>query len=561
MIQGDTEKIKALYRRYLWARDTRDTYRRPEWELASKYIAPAHGRFLTSRDNIPAKGKVDRNSIINGTGSRALAIAVAGIKGGLVPHSLKWFKLGLYDEDLENHDPVKDYLHACERIMYSVFNRSNFYEAVYMPFHEQLTFGTGPLQVNEHPERVIHCDPWTIGEYTLANGPDNMVDTGFRDRWVTLRAVEKRFGHGNMSPRLLNMLKNNPDQFIRIIQCVMPRQDYDPNKRDNLNMPWASVWFEEGKGAGEAILGESGYQTQPVMYPRWMTVGEDPYGSDCPGLAVLGDILQLQRMEKDKLSALAKMVDPPMNVPSNLFGRLKLYPGAQNPVNEKENEQVKQTITMNYNTENIRQEIRDVESRIREGFFNDLFLMIIQGEKSGTTAYEIAKKNEEKLALLGPVVERQNAELLNPVIDRVFDICYRRGMFPDPPQALQEEGAEIRVEYVSLLAQAQKAVGITGLERTLSTIGNLVQLFPEIRHKVDAMKVVDEVASLQGMNPLLLRSNEEAMRRHEAEQEAMAQQQQAMQAVEGARAAKDLSGASMQGDNALNRLMDQLPAV
>lgn len=567
MISTD-EQIKELYRRFKYGRDLRDSYRRPEWEKISKFLSPAHGRFMDTRDNIPAKGKVDRSSILNNSASRNMAIAVAGIKGGLVPHSLKWFKLGLYDEDLEAWDPVRDWLGSCEKVMYSVFNRSNFYEAAYLPFHEQMAFGTGPFQIDEHPTGIIHCDPWTCGEYVLMSGADKMVDTGFRERWFTLRALEQKFGKEKLSSRSQNMLKNNPDQFIKVIQCIMPREDYDMHKRDNLNMPVASVWFEE-KGNEEKILGESGFRATPMMYPRWITIGEDPYGSDCPGMSTLPDIMMLQQLERDALLMLALQGKPPMNVPSSTQGRLSLYPGAMNKIAERNTGKVERTFDFQFDLNAIEAKIQNVEERIGDGFYNDLFLMLLNSERSGTTAYEIAKKNEEKLVLLGPVVERQNNEFLTPAIDRTFEICMAKGMFPPVPEELirdaesrGEDSLNIRTEYVSLLAQAQKAVGIQGIERTLGTISGLAEMFPEILHKIDAMRVVDEVADLQGMNPKLIRSSDEAMKRFDAERQAMQQAQQAQQMVDMSGAAKNLAQAPLaDGDSALDRVMSQLPAI
>jgi len=553
------EDIKELYRRFKWGRDMRDSYRRPEWESASKYLSPAHGRFLDTRDTIPAKGVTDRTAILNNEAGRALAIAVAGIKGGLVPHSLKWFKLGLFDEDLENDNASKDWLGACEKIMYSVFNRSNFYESIYMPFHEQMVFGTGPFQINEHDSAVINCDPWTTGEYVLMNGQDKQIDTAFRERWMTLRQLVQKVGVPKLTDRSQAMYKNNPDQFIKVIQCILPRDDYDDMKIDSLNMPIASVWFEE-KGGDEKILWESGFRTTPTMYPRWMTVGEDSYGSDSLGLSTLPDIKMLQQLERDSLYALAMEGRPPMNIPTNMVGRLSLFPNAQNKVNPKESETIKKTFDFRFDVNAIEAKIANVERRIREGFFNDLFLMLLNSERSGTTAYEIAKKNEEKLVLLGPVVERQNNELLTPAIDRTFDICMSKGLFPPIPEQLA--GQEIKIEFVSLLAQAQKAVGIQGIERTLGTISGLVEMFPEIRHKVDAMKVVDEIADLQGMNPKLIRGTDEANAMYAEEQQAIRQQQQGQQMVDMAGAAKDLGQANLvDGDTALDRVMAQIPAA
>jgi hypothetical protein len=280
-------------------------------------------------------------------------------------------------------------------------------------------------------------------------------------------------------------------------------------------------------------------------------------------MQTLGDVMQLQRMEMDKLKALAMHIDPPMNVPSNLLGTLRLYPGAQNPVSAKDNEQIKPTLAVNHEIERIGREIQNVEARIKEGFFNDLFLMMTTQERSGTTAFEIAKKNEEKLVLLGPVVERQNNEMLSPTIDRTFEICQRAGLIPPPPKELQDlHEDEIRIEYVSLLAQAQKMVGVTGIERTVSFIGNLMQAYPQLRHKFEAMKIADEYADLSGMSPKLIRSDEEAMRLFNDEQKQMQQAQQQAQLSQTAATAKDLSGIKLgDGSSALDRVIGQLPAV
>jgi len=561
MIFGNPDKVKALRKRYKWARDTRDSYRRPFWQDISKFISPAHGRFLDSRDSIPARGNVDRDSIINSSASRAKAIAVSGIKGGLVPHSLEWFKLSLFDEDMAKFKPVQEWLHQCERVMYGVFNRSNFYEAIYSPFEEQITFGTGPFQINEHDKMVIHCEPWTIGEYVLISGPDKTVDTTFRSYWMSARNIKKRWGYRNMSPHARNLLRNNPDAFIEVINHIYPREDYNPLKIDNLNMPWGSVWLE-AKSAGDQALGESGYNSKPVMTPRWVVIGEDPYGPDCPAMEVLGDVKMLQRLERDKLMALAKSIDPPMNVPSTLYGRLKTYAGAQNIVSGQETERVQETFAVNYDIERIGNEIQRVEQRIANGFYNDLFLMLSGQERSGTTAFEIAKKHEEKLTLLGPVVERQSSELLTPIIERTFDICLRRGLIPPPPEEISDTEAEIKVEYVSLLAQAQRAVGVTAIERSIGFIGSMTETYPEIRYKVDPMKVATDYAQMLGMNPRLLRSDAEASKMYadqlQRESAQIQKEQQVNEMVQGAETAKLLGDTN---PAVLDKLTQQLPAL
>src|SRR5690606_18719190 len=97
--------------------------------------------------------------------------------------------------------------------------------------------------------------------------------------------------------------------------------------------------------------------------------------------------------------------------------------------------------------------------------------------------FEIAERKEEKLLALGPVLENVYNGQLEPVIDRTFAILNRRGELPPPPPDL--EGKELKVEYVSMLAQAQKAVATGGIERGAAFIGNLAAVKPDVLDKLD----------------------------------------------------------------------------
>ena len=550
------ENLRNLKQRYKRKRDSDDGEWVAHWKDLADYILPRHGRFV---DRNTQAGKGDRyrhNKIINGTASRSVSIAVSGLKGGLVPHSLPWLKLSLWDEGMNDWDPAKRWLHDVQQILYGILTRSNFYSAVHTPFLEQLVFGTGAFAVYEDAKHMIHCTPWTIGSYTLAMDYKGEIDTGFRWLWMTARSAAQQFGKDNLTQQTRNNAERNPDAQVKVINAVFPRTDYDPNKSGSDNLPWASVYWEDG-APDDHKLKESGFHTQPVMFPRWEVVGEDAYGSNCPGMEELGDIKMLQKMERDKLAAIDKVVNPPMNVPSTLKGRLSLLPNAQNYVNAQENERIGPTLQITPDIAAIANEIREVENRIREGFFNDLFLMILNDKNM--TATEVAQRHEEKLAILGPTLERQDSGLLSPFVDRVFDIAMRNGRFPPPPKELQ--GKDIKVEFTSLLAQAQKAVGTQSIEKTAMFAGNLAQFNPDVLDKVDFDVVLEEYATLSGASPKLLRSDDETAKIRK--QRAEAQQQQAMmeQASQAAQAAKNLGQTPTGEDTALAGLLGQMPAV
>lgn len=128
------------------------------------------------------------------------------------------------------------------------------------------------------------------------------------------------------------------------------------------------------------------------------------------------------------------------------------------------------------------------EARIRRSFYTDLFLMISEMDDV-RTATEINARREEKMAMLGPVVERVDYEVLDPIIERVLGIMLRQSMpiwagiidgeplLPEPPEELGQNVVE--ADYISILAQAQKAGAVNGLERIAATIGNLSGAFPK----------------------------------------------------------------------------------
>lgn len=521
------ESFKLLKSRFQKKLDNMDQEWRGLWLDISNFIAPMHGRFLEKRDSQAAKGGDKTKNIINGTATRAIKIAAAGMKGGLTPHSLPWFKLSLRDKDLAKWEPARIWLLETQALMYNAFSRSNFYHAIHNVYSEELLFATGPIFIGEDPIKTIHCKPWTAGEYVVSVDEKGEVDAAFRWFFMSVSALAKKFGYERLSQNAKGLLQKNPDHHIQIIHAIFKRSDRDHQMLDNLNFEWGSCYWEY-KGNSETWLGESGYNSDPLMFPRWDLVSEDAYGSSCPGMEMIGDVKMLQKLERDKLQALHKVLDPPMLNPVKMLGRLSTLPGAQNNVSTADAAGVKPLYQINPDINSVRQEIRDVEQRIKEICYNDLFLMIL--ESHTMTATEVAQRHEDKLAILGPVIERQNSELLSPIIDRVYDIMARQQLIPPPPEELID--MELDVEYVSLLAQAQKMVGTQSIEKQLGLVASVAELNPEIIDTIDFDEVSEQYADMNGTPPKIIRSREERkkIRDQRAQaQAAMAQQEQAAQ--------------------------------
>jgi hypothetical protein len=93
------------------------------------------------------------------------------------------------------------------------------------------------------------------------------------------------------------------------------------------------------------------------------------------------------------------------------------------------------------------------------------------------SATEIDARREEKLVLLGPVVERLGNDL-DKAINRVYGIMDRAKLLPPPPPSIS--GAQLEIQYISILSTAQTAAGVAPTERFLQVIGGIAPIYQPI---------------------------------------------------------------------------------
>jgi hypothetical protein len=350
-----------------------------------------------------------------------------------------------------------------------------------------------------------------------------------------------------------------PERAFDICWYVSPNDDYNPRALSSAYaMPFKSCWFEKGTQQGSSLdeggfLRESGYRVFPFLCPRWGAVGEDTYGTDAPGWVALGDVKQLQLMSKQKAKAIGKFVNPPLKAPNSLRNqKVSLVEGDLTYVDERDAQKSLAPIHEIglQGLQFLIQDMAEVRMRIDSAYFADLFLMLARSDyakSSGTpvTAREIEERHEEKLLALGPVLERLNDELLDPGLDRAIDILDAYGAIPPAPDAIQ--GTPLKVEYISIMAQAQKLAGIAGMDRFVGSLVTMAQVQPDVLHKWDAMQTVDEYGDKLGVPPKLIRTDEEAQARLEAQQQAAAAAQAAEMMKTAGQGVQSLANSPTQG--------------
>lgn len=475
------------------------------WNEVERYILPRmeHEDTATTEEGIrvsPHRGQ----RIIDASATRAVRILAAGMHGGLTSPARPWFRLRLDDDDATESGPERRWLDVVERRMYTALARSNFYQVAHSLYTELAAFGSADIYQEMDDKRLMRFSCLNCGDFAWACDAAGRIDTVVRRASMTARQLAQRYSVMSLSERVQRMLRRNPEEQVDIIHMVRPRQDFDPHRMGQQYMPWESLTWEAN--GGEGFLQEGGYEEFPHLTARWDIVGNEIYGRS-PGMDVLPDVKMLQEMARSQLLAIHKVVNPPMRVPSTFKQRLNLIPGGQNYVAAGHGDGIAPLYQINPDIGSVTRKIEDVRRAIREGFFNDLFLLFTSEGRSNITATEVAERGEEKLLMLGPVIERHQTELLDPLLERTYGILKRSGMLPPAPPAL--EGRTMRVEYVSTLAQAQRAVTAQAIRGFASDVAALAKFSPEILDKIDFEQAVDELASIAGVPAKIVRSDTE----------------------------------------------------
>ena len=523
------------------------------WQELTHFLLPRNGRYFTQDRNLGSKR---HNNIYDNTGTRALRVAGAGVMASATSPARPWFRLTVGDPELGQYHPVKVWLDEVTQRVMRVFQRSNTYRALHQVYEELITFGTASTIIMPDADRVIHHYPLTVGEYALATNFQGKVTTLYREFDLTVGQLVKEFGLENVSKAVKGLYeRGNLDKWITVIHAIEPREDRDSSKLDDLNMEWKSCYFEQG-GDSDKLLRESGFNHFPALCPRWLVAGGDIYGNS-PGMEALGDIKQLQHEQLRKAQGIDYQTKPPLQVPTALKNRdVETLPGgvtfydATNPQGG-----IRPTWEVNLRLDHLLQDIQDVRNRINGAFYADLFLMLANaGPNTRMTATEVAERHEEKLLMLGPVIERLHNELLEPLIDIAFMRLLESGGVPPPPEELQ--GMDLNVEFVSMLAQAQRAVGTTAVDRFVGNLGSIAQFKPEVLDKLNVDHWADAYSDMLGVDPKLIVASEEVAMIRQARSQAMAAKEQLLAQQQQATAVRNLANASTDGQNALTEAVN-----
>lgn len=524
------------------------------WREISEWIEPRRGQWLLS--HVKDRGKL-HSRIINNRANWAGKIAAAGLQSGLTSRARPWFRLTTANPRVRESRAVKAWLQEQVELLREIFERSNFYEALRTDYGERVHWGTSAFSIWPDYQNVIHCRQHTVGSYYLGVDHKGKPDTFAEEFVLTVGQMLDRYQWDRLADPVQKAAREGKLQSTRMIRrIIQPNRERSPIGMGWRRAPFMLMEYDHGD-PDYGLLSLAPEQEFPVIAPRWDTIPDYAYSASCPGMDALADQKQLQAEMLNWAEALEQVGRPATVLPPSLRNQVgpRIKPGDQIFVSELDGQKgVRRAFEPTNQISELRESIASLMDRIDRAYHVDVFQAITRIEGGNMRVVEVDARVREQMSQLGPIVEATAEQQNDPAIMRTFAIAERAGLVSEPPDELR--GQPIKIEYVSILAQAQKAADIDKLDRWFIAGQSMKAVDTEGGFVFNGLEWMKEYADQLGVPAKTIRGDREvkALVAQAAQQAAMVQQAEMAQSA--ARAAKDAAGASFEGDNVLSAARD-----
>ena len=513
---------------------------RSQWNIHWQEVADL---VLPTRDFtvVQQSGAKRRNKIYDDTAPNAHEELSATLDGLLTNAAIKWFALNPADDDLiEDHD-VKLWLEDATNTMLRWLGnpRSGFATAIWEIYLDLIGFGTGIMLIRNDPD-AVRFQAMPLANIYLEADERGEITVVYRYVGITAHEAVARWGNA-ASEKVHKLAKESEtaDEKIEILHCVQKRDVRDPQRRDGKNKAWASFYIEVKE---KKELSESGFDENPYLTPRFSKAPGEVYGRS-PAMKALPAIKTANAMQKTILLAGALAVNPPLMLPANsMEGSIRSGPGGINYFRVGTLDKI-EPLNTGANPRLGHELLSAVQRTIETSFFLDKIRLPAasdspQGGQPRMTAQEVIERRNQTLIFFSPILSRMYAELLSPVITRLFKAMRRRGEIPPPPQTINGRGMDI--EYLSPLALSQRGSEVTGFIQLMNVMAPLIEADPNVLlRNVDADQAVQLLAHLLNTSPRIIRSPDQVAQIKQANEEQQQLAQQAEVAQTLAKAGRD----------------------
>jgi hypothetical protein len=490
---------------------------RGTWIDCGKWALPHRIKWLLSQQ----PGERNNHHVVDPTHVLALRSYVAGFLEGNTSASRPWYRIAHSDPD-KNQNPVnKMWIDLFHRRTLTTLGSSNFYYAAGGFYYDFGVFNTGAHYIDELPSG-LHFHNLEPGSYYCLNNNIGVADVLVREFTLTVKALVDTYGvkdktgkwkWDNFSSRVKKLYEDGTyTQSIDLVHIIKPNEYFDPSKPiAGLNRQWISLSYELGStsggqyylegqnmSAGIDALEEKVYlkvtasKRKPFIVGRSDSGNNFEYGEKGPTLDALGLIKSLNKKAIGKDIALDQMLKPTVQGPASLRkSYVTLAPNGFIPLDAQSVAQggLKPVFEINPAIAALNQDVQDLRNQVEKIYYSDYLLYLSRNPKTRTATETNAVIQEQQL-IIGPNLQSLNWTYNNPVVEYVMDYVLDEDPFlPPPPEDLQ--GESLRVEFISVFAQAQKAADLPSIDRYREMIQTVGQIQPAIFDKINLDKLAD----------------------------------------------------------------------
>lgn len=526
------QKVTDIVKRHKAMKNKREPWLSHAKEV-TRFIVPGRGHYS---DGNPTDL---RDYEFNNRAKKFLENFAAIFLYGLTNPTRTWFRWILPGDENIRWTPGRRWLERCTTLMHNVLADSRFYNKLHPGYKDFIGFGTGMLGIyaDGSPDRYNYprFDSYQPGEYYIDYDEYDNLSIVHREFYMNAYLVRDRW-KDTCSDFVKETAKTDPFKPVKIVHVVEPRTSRDPDKIDKLNMRFASYFWEADK---ELMLSEGGFNRMPYVIGRWESNSNEVY-SYGQGYSALKQAKALNLLEYAITYGINKAMNPPVLLPSDMT-KANLGPGGLNYASGNLSEkQVQLMQPMPSDLKSPLLALERWEAIMKEDFMNDLLIYLL--DRKNPTATEINSREQEKLLLLAPVIERLQNDVLTPLLDNTFEIMQENDMLPPPPPELAD--MEVRPLLIGVLAQAQRQSGIESINTITSYAGAVAQFAPEILDKINFDRTIDAMSLSLGTPEGIIRSDDEvaAIRVQRQQQiDEQRQMQEDLQALEGLESASKIA--------------------
>ena len=484
----------------------------PLFEECYEYALPQRESFYYEE-----RGQRRDEKIFDETAVVGVQEFASRLQSGIVPNFARWADLMAGSEvPPDQREAVDNDLDEVTEYVFEVLQNSNFSQEVHESFMD-LAVGTGVLCVEEGDSiNPVIFSAIPLPHLVLDTGPDDKIDHVYRERKkVKFDHLSIMYPNETFDPKVVSMMGQDRETTVLEVVC----RDYS-KKNQEAYLSYAICMTTDTLISSKKM---TGLGSNPFVCFRWSKCAGEIYGRG-PLLNALSAIkttnLTIELILENAqmaISGIYQMEDDGVINPDTI----QLVPGSIIP--KAMGSQGLQPIQAAGRFDVAQLVLSDMRLNIKRALYND---MLGDPNKTPATATEVAERMADLSRRMGSAFGRLQAELVQPVLQRVIYILKKQGRIEVPTV----NGREVKVRSVSPLAQAQANQDISSVARFLELVGG--SFGPEmLQLLIDSEQTASHLAKKFGVPESLIR-DEEQRRQIAALAQQMAQQQQGQMVAE-----------------------------